>query len=58
MTTVTMTFTLSDQGVCQPVIGQVAMSSIEREQAMEEINFRSNSVAAHKDDLVEGRFSR
>jgi hypothetical protein len=39
---ITKTVTLSDQSACQQSIGQVAMSSIEREEPVEDINFGSD----------------
>jgi hypothetical protein len=42
---------------CKHAIGQVAMSSIETEDAVPKINFISNSGTARKHDLAEGRFS-
>jgi hypothetical protein len=38
-------------------MGQTAMPSIEKEEAMQETNFRSNSGTAREHDLAEGRFS-
>jgi hypothetical protein len=42
---------------CQHAISQVSMPSIETEEVMAEMNFRSNSGTAGKDDLADGRFS-
>jgi hypothetical protein len=42
---------------CQHSIGQVAMPSIEREEAVQEINFSNNSGTAGRHDLAESLFS-
>jgi hypothetical protein len=41
----------------QSCCGRAALASIEREEAMQEINLRSKSEPGRKHDLVEGRFS-
>jgi hypothetical protein len=38
-------------------IGQVMMKSIQTAEAVQEINMRSNSATARKDNLVEGQLS-
>jgi hypothetical protein len=42
---------------CQHFIGQTGMPSIEKEEAVAEINFRNNSGTARKQNFTEGRFS-
>jgi hypothetical protein len=57
ITTITIAMALFDEDPCQHAIGEVVLSLIEKEEAAQEIVFRSNSGTERNHDLAEGQFS-